>query len=260
MNPWSQKTLAFVRNNDYLDKLQLVYPHEEKERDITTNTLEEIKRAYKAGDREKLLDLLLDLEKFPYKDSYVGFLREDRLAIQRNPETVKRIHSRLTDMGLEGIIAGINTPKEANTRRGNQFIRWAKDTFEQVDVRGFEKSGDSIVMLNADETTARDFLNKNLGLGLSKRPDFVAKAGKEYVVGEAKFLSSTGGNQGRAFEDGMSLANHSHGKAHKIFILDGIHWIKTGSNEFGRISHSNSAIFSVLLLQSYLNDILAHQT
>lgn len=50
-------------------------------------------------------------------------------------------------------------------------------------------------MLDVNEEVAKDFCNSVLKVGLTKRPDFVAKAGARYVIEEAKFLSAIGGNQ-----------------------------------------------------------------
>ena len=48
-----------------------------------------------------------------------------------------------------------------------------------------------------------------MGVGISKRPDLVAKSNSSYVIGEAKFLSQLGGSQDRGFDDGMALAKKS---------------------------------------------------
>jgi hypothetical protein len=223
MNDWSKKTLALVTKKDYLDQLQMIYSHEEGERDVSDETIRLIKAAFRKRDSKALLNQLLSLEKFPYKDSYVGFLRKDRNAIKRNPQTVKRICDRLYSMGIESVINGITQSKEANTRRGPQFSNWIKNNFKVVDLDQFKRSTSGVVILGSTELQARDFCNKTLGIGISKRPDIVAKAGRKYVVGEAKFLSSTGGNQGRAFDDGIHLATNASGSAYKIFVLDGIH-------------------------------------
>jgi len=255
MNEWAKRTLQLVMEQDYLDKLQKVYPHEEGERDVAQSTLDSIRQSFEKRNEKVLLNQLLSLEKFPYKDSYIGFLRKDRTAIERNPETVKRICDRLYAMGIEGIISGITQSKEANTRRGNQFSDWAKSHFTWVGLDEFKKSTQGIIMLNATELEARNFCNTVMGIGISKRPDMVAKAGHHYIVGEAKFLSSTGGNQGRAFDDGMGLATNSSGNAHKVFLLDGIHWIERGSDQYKRIEYGTAAVFSVLLLHDYLKSI-----
>jgi len=158
-------------------------------------------------------------------------------------------------MGIEGIIAGITQLKEANTRRGQQFTMWARNKFRWVNVDLFKKSKKGVVMLDATEKEAMRFCNNEMGVGIAKRPDMVAKSGNKYVIGEAKFLSSTGGNQGRAFEDGINLATNSQGSAFKVFILDGVHWIYTRSDQFRRIEHGTAAVFSALLLEEYFSQV-----
>src|SRR5258706_10289223 len=183
MHEWADRTLHLVTNENYIDRLQLIYPHEEGERDIDGDTLKAIRVSFKKRNEIALLRRLLDLEKFPYKDSYVGFLRKDRASIDRNPETVKRICDRLYEMGIESVISGVTQAKEANMRRGNQFSDWAKEQFKVVDIREFKASARGIVLLGATELEARDFCNKVIGLGITKRPDLVAKSARHYVVG-----------------------------------------------------------------------------
>lgn len=255
MNEWSKRTLSLVNDQDYLDKLQQIYPHEEGERDVAQSTLNSIRQSFAQRDEASLLDKLLNLDKFPYKDSYVAFLRSDRTAIGRNPQTVRRICDRLYAMGIDNVIEGVTQPKEANTRRGNQFRDWVREHFKWVSLMEFQSSQKGVVMLDATELQARDFCNKVMGVGISKKPDLVAKSGKSYVAGEAKFLSSTGGNQGRAFDDGMLLATNSSGIAYKVFVLDGIHWIQTGSDQYHRIEYGTAAVFSALLLEEFLNSV-----
>lgn len=91
MNYWSQKTLELVTAQNYLDKLQIIYPHEEGEREVSEEVLKSITTSFITKNNFELIDKLLGLEKFPYKDSYVAFLRKDRTAIERNPETIERI-------------------------------------------------------------------------------------------------------------------------------------------------------------------------
>lgn len=255
MNAWSKSTLELVTKHDYLDQLQLIYSHEEGEREVDESVLDSLKEAFEVRDDKKLLMQLLNLERFPYKDSYVGFLRKDKTAIDRNPETVSRICNKLYSMGINNLLTGVKQSKEANTRRGPQFGNWIKSNFKVVNLKEFIESTEGIVILGSSELEARDFCNRTLGIGISKRPDIVAKSGRKYIVGEAKFLSSTGGNQGRAFDDGINLATNTSGSAYKIFILDGILWIEKGSDQFKRIEHSTASIFSILLLKDFLNDI-----
>ncbi len=256
MNDWSKKTLNLVTTKNYLDKLQEIYPHEEGTRDIDSGAFDAIKTAFAAKDNVSLLNHTLSLQKFPYKDSYVGFLRKDRDAINRNPLTVKRICSRLYATGLDKIIEGATEAKEANRRRGNKFAEWTKKTFRLVDIDEFKRSSSGIILLDASELEAIDFCNREMGVGISKRPDLVAKVGRDYVIGEAKFLSESGGSQDRGFDDGMALAKNPSGKAFKVFIMDGVYWIETGNARYKQIEYGSAAVFSALLLKKYLKSLL----
>lgn len=255
MNEWARNTLDLVHNENYLDLLQGIYSHEDGPRNVSQKSIAAIRASFDNRDEATLINQLLDLDKFPYKDSYVAFLRKDRTAIERNPSTVRRICDRIFDMGIEALIAGINQPKEANTRRGNQFSNWLKMQYRAANMVDFIKSKEGIVILEATELEAKDFCNRELHVGITKRPDVVAKVGKRYVIGEAKFLSSTGGNQDRAFDDGIKLATNSDGSAYKIFVLDGVFWIEKGSEQYQRIDHSTASIFSALLLNQYLTSL-----
>jgi hypothetical protein len=255
MNKWAKRTVEIATTSDYLDRLYDIYPSESKTRQVKKEVLTDIRKSYEKRDCKELLRQLLDLETFPFKDSYVSFLRSDREALERNPRTVKRICEAIFTMEFEELQQGIERPKEANTRRGPQFTDWARDSFRHVSIGKFLESEKGIIFLDDSDKKILDFCNTQLQLGLSKRPDFVAKSGQAYVAGEAKFLSSLGGNQGRGFDDAVGLANKPAGKAHKVAIVDGVVWISPGSQEFKKISYSAANIFSVLLLRKFLTDL-----
>jgi hypothetical protein len=255
MNKWSEQTLKLVTTQNYLDRLQEVYPHEEGERRVNERIVASIKAAFTGKDDIKLLNYTLDLQKFPYKDSYVGFLRKDRKAIERNPITVKRICAHLYEKGIDKIIEGASESMEANRRRGNKFTEWTKKNFKLVGIDEFKASTDGIILLDASELEAKDFCNREMGVGISKRPDLVAKSGRKYVIGEAKFLSQSGGSQDRGFDDGMALAKNPSGRAYKTFIMDGVYWIETGNARYKQIEYGTADVFSVLLLKSFLRTL-----
>ena len=194
---------------------------------------------------------LLDLEKFPYKDSYISFLRKDRDAIKRNPKTVKRIAGRLYEMGIDKIIENIQAPKEANQRRGSQFRNWSFKTFAVKNLQDFKNSEKGLVLLNTNEQLAMNFCQVELRIAVTKRPDLVAKLNKQYIVGESKFASDDGGNQNTAFKDGIDLINNTSGRAHKVFLLDGVVWIAKSDAKITAIAHSTANIFSEILLKEF---------
>jgi hypothetical protein len=255
MNEWSQRTLQLVTTRNYLDRLQEIYPHEEGDRNVDMGILNSIEVAFNERNDIALLNYSLDLEKFPYKDSYVGFLRKDRSAIGRNPLTVKRICDRLYEKGIDEIVRGAKESMEANRRRGNKFSEWTKKNFKLVGIDEFKTSKSGVVLLNTSELEAKDFCNREMGVGISKRPDLVAKSNSSYVIGEAKFLSQLGGSQDRGFDDGMILAKNPSGKAYKVFIMDGVYWIAMGNARYEQIVYGTAAVFSALLLTEFLQSL-----
>ena len=255
MNEWAKKTVRLAKSKDYLDRLYDIYPNDSVQRQVDLSIINSIEETFINRDCIGLLNRLLDLDKFPFKDSYISFLRSDRAAIKRNPKTTKRICDLLFDMGFAKVKEGIIEPKEANTRRGPQFAHWLKSKFTNVDLDSFVNSENGIIFLEDSEKKILDFCNTELGLGLSKRPDFMAKSKTRYVVGEAKFLSSLGGNQGRGFDDAIKLAANPSGRAYKAALIDGVVWIEGGSQEYKKIEHQNFYVFSALLLEEFLRKI-----
>jgi hypothetical protein len=69
---------------------------------------------------------LLDLDLFPIKDSYIDFLRKDKDALRRNPNTVQRIAGSLFQFGLHEILEMCREPKETNRQIGPMFKNWVK--------------------------------------------------------------------------------------------------------------------------------------
>lgn len=255
MNEWARKTARIAQAENYLDRIRLVYPSETRPRVVPSEALASVKAAFRGGDKLRLLNVLLDQERFPFDDSYVQFLRVDRDAIRRNPETVERICGALFRMGEEELIKGVTAPVVANRRRGAQFKQWTRATFRYVSLRKFENSRDGIVFLKANERELRDYANEKFGAGLRKRPDFVAKSGTRCVVGEAKFLSSEGGEQRGGFQDAVSVAAHPAGGAIKVSILDGIVWLESESGFYQFIQNSSINVFSALLLKEFLGSL-----
>lgn len=255
MNKWAQETARLAKEGDYLDRLHAIYPSEAKTRIVPKAVKQEIERAYNNRDKITLLDVLLNQERFPFDDSYVQFLRSDRAAIARNPKTVERLCLTLSRMGLPKVLKGVSAPIVPNRRRGAQFRQWAKAHFQFMESKKFEASRDGMVFLDASEKALRDYANAKFGAGLKKRPDFVAKSGSKYVVGEAKFLSSAGGEQAGGFEDAVSVAAHPAGGAVKVSILDGIVWLESSSGFYQFIENSSINVFSALLLKDFLRSL-----
>jgi hypothetical protein len=100
VNHWTQLSIDFANQRNYLDELFKIYPTiPEGIREIDPIKWKAIEKAYNENNKIELLKLLLSLDLFPIKDSYVAYLKRDKTAIYRNPATVDRLYGRLVDIG-----------------------------------------------------------------------------------------------------------------------------------------------------------------
>ncbi|CAN5849156.1 hypothetical protein BH20ACI4_BH20ACI4_23340 [soil metagenome] len=100
MNYWTQLSIDFANQRNYLDELFTVYPLVVGlEREISENKWKRVESAFNNEENDELFKSVLALDLFPIKDSYVGFFRMDKTAIERNPKTVARICGALRSMG-----------------------------------------------------------------------------------------------------------------------------------------------------------------
>jgi hypothetical protein len=92
MNYFTQLSIDYANQRSYLDDLFHVYPTiPEGIREIDAKKWEKVANAFEKQNNELLITELLKLKLFPIKDSYVGFLRLDKHAIQRNPATIDTV-------------------------------------------------------------------------------------------------------------------------------------------------------------------------
>ena len=266
MNYWTELSVEYANQKNYLDSLFKVYPMSPNlRREISNYKWKEISEAYTNSDNENLVKSLLGLELFPIKDSYVAYLKRDPSSIKRNPETINRLAGILYEMGLDNIYEKCTEPKETNRQIGPLFKRWiSKGTlgapvFESVD-DFLNSSGNAI--LNTSDAEMEKFAREYLGYNHNKGLDFVARFGGKYVIGEAKFLTDFGGHQDAQFADAISTitseldTNNLNAEVIKIAICDGVLYI-SGNNKMHRHlkEHDDQIILSSLLLREFLYSI-----
>ena len=76
MNYWTQQSIDFAQQRNYLDELFKVYPLSPNlRRELSQEQEDSLRSAYSARDNVRLVETLLNAELFPMKDSYVPFLR-----------------------------------------------------------------------------------------------------------------------------------------------------------------------------------------
>lgn len=259
-NQWLKSSIDFANQRNYLDELFKIYPTiPEGIREINEDKWKAIEEAFKSKNDEKLLELLLSLDLFPIKDSYVAYLKRDKGAIERNPNTIDRLHGRLVEMGLEKIYEKCSEPKETNRQIGPLFKRWLqKETLGAPYLKLPEfKATKENAILDASDKEMMDFAKEHLDYNRNKGLDFVARFNGKYVIGEAKFLTDFGGHQNAQFADAISTIKTEGVKAVKVAILDGVLYIKGNNKMYKSITttYKDYNIMSALVLREFLYSI-----
>ena len=260
MNKWIEYSIKYANQRSYLDDLFHVYPTiPEGIRDIDNLKWAKVEHAYKAKNNMALIESLLQMDLFPIKDSYIAYLRRDKKAILRNPQTVNRICGRIYELGLTKLFERCSEPKETNRQIGPLFKEWVRSTALGITPVSIEKFTTSTVnaILDASDAEMMDFARKALNYKHDKGLDFVARFNGKYVIGEAKFLTDFGGHQNAQFNDAISTISTPRVNAIKIAILDGVLYIPTNNKMYKDITglHRNANIMSALVLREFLYSI-----
>jgi hypothetical protein len=258
VNKWIGKSIEIANSAEYLDKLSAVYEMQiNPERPLEKEIVARIREAFDKNNEKELVKLLMEnAAVFPVKDSYVGFLRKKETAIDENPKTIKRIVERLRSLGLEKMIQEASRPKETNRQLGNAFKKWLSTLgYDVVEEDVFYKVNNRTMILKGGDKSLARFAKEKLGCELKKGIDFVIKKNDKYVIGEAKFLTTPGGEQDRGFDDAQSFVHEKSGKAIRIAILDGYIWLETLSGIHDKIRQSDDNIMSALLLKEFIESL-----
>ena len=260
MNHWTELSIEYASQRNYLDDLFKVYPTiPDGIREIDEQCWNDIERNFNNKNNIELIKSLLQCDLFPIKDSYVAYLKRDKTAIERNPQTINRLVGRLYEMGLDKIYERCSEPKETNRQIGPLLKRWISSGalgILPVSLKDFVSNNDNAI-LNATDAELASWCKEKLNYSRNKGLDFVARFNGKYIIGEVKFLTDFGGHQNAQFEDAISTIETPNVKAIKIAILDGVLYIK-GTNKMHTqlIQKSDKYdIMSALVLREYLYSI-----
>lgn len=259
MNYWTKLSVDYANQRNYLDELFRIYPTiPEGIRDVDENFWKAVEKAFDAKNDINLIKALLNLDLFPIKDSYVAYLKRDKSALERNPNTVKRLCGRLYEMGLNAILERCTEPKETNRQIGPLFKRWLQKGelgAKLLKLADFKSTGGNAI-LDAGDAELLSFANKYLDYHRNKGLDFIARFNGKYIIGEAKFLTDFGGHQNAQFEDAISTLKAPSKNTIKIAILDGVLYIKGNNKMFKYIKVSpKQNIMSALVLREFLHQV-----
>lgn len=259
MNYWTKLSTEFANQRNYLDELFVVYPTiPEGIRAVDSKTWENIEQAFNTGDNILLLKLLLKMDLFPIKDSYVAYLKRDSTSIERNPQTVNRICGRLHEMGLNKILERCSEPKETNRQIGPFFRRWLqRDVLgvPRLNLKDYINTNENAI-LDVGDAELMKFAKEHFGYNKDKGLDLICRFNGKNVLGEAKFLTDFGGHQNAQFADGISTIRSEVNGAQIIAIFDGVCYIK-GKNKMYKFfeEYTDFNIMSALVLREFLYQI-----
>jgi len=155
-------------------------------------------------------------------------------------------------LGLEQLLQEATRPKETNRQLGSAFRSWLPSLgYPILEEDEFTKAKGVAFLAGSDETL-KEYAAKNLGCKLTKGIDILFKKDSVYVIGEAKFLTTPGGEQSGGFADASKLIKSKSGSAKRIALIDGYIWLKSKKGIHNKIVKSNLDIFSALLLKEFI--------
>ena len=258
MNTFLEQSLRYAQQCSYLDDLFKVYPTIPNGiRDIDESLWHRIEQAYSDRNGKDLIKLLLNLDLFPLKDSYVAYLKRDRSAIERNPKTINRLAAEILEMDLSKLYERCSQPKETNRQIGPMFKKWSTENlgFKSLTIDEFCKTNEDAI-LDASDQCKMNFAKERLNYYQNKGLDLLARINGRYVIGEAKFITDFGGHQNTQFNDAIATIE-TRTNAVKIAILDGVLYIKGNSKMYKDITtiYQDYNIMSALLLRNFLYQI-----
>lgn len=166
-------------------------------------------------------------------------------------------------MTAEETVIRLESAPKLNTQMGPMFTNWLRVKFDLLNIEDFRNSTTGIFVLNSSEEVAKSFINDELHQNLAKRPDLVAKVNETYIVGEAKWIGSPGGNQNKQVVEVIDLCRNQRGNVKRVGIIDGFPWaIKKldgtiiNDKTCVQVQECEYDIVSALLLPEYLRSFL----
>ncbi len=260
MNEWTRKSITLAKTSNYLDRLFSVYPVSNgMPRPLSENKKNKIRQSIENNDKKELILECIKGEVSPIKDSYIGFIKKDKSSLDRNPRTVNRLFGLLNELGYEQIIDQMERPAESNRKMGTSFKEWIDKGTLGIPVSHNQEeflSSNSDMILNLSDKNLGEFARLNLGYGRNRGLDFLCRFSGKYIIGEAKFISASGGNQSNQFDKALdiftSITVTTQFEVIPIAILDGVIYIEDKGRDYAILKRNNNVVLSSLLLRDFI--------
>jgi hypothetical protein len=263
MNKWVSKSLRLARSKGYLDELSQIYPSEiPPQRPLSKEERQAIQSYYEKKDWLTLLKALFALTKinhpFPIEHPYASLMRQIPELIDINPRICQQLGEALLSMPVQQLVAGCERPIDINRRMGPVFRKWLKQYFTSqgykfLQEHGFDSTDTSF--LDAADTSILNYINRKLGIKTTRGRDLLAKIKGKHVVGEARFLSTSGGSQTRDLVETISFIKSTKKTVVAVGVVDGIVWFD--KKYIGMLSalEEDEPVLTALLLQDFLENL-----
>ena len=264
LNEWVRCSIELFETTPYLDNILEVYPLQTARPERLKDKLRRrIISAHQGRRTRELLDILRKRVKFPYDEPLWFLIKNIQGCLENNPQQIQRIADSLYAMTAEETVIRLESAPKLNTQMGPMFTNWLRNNFELLNVDDFRDSTEGVFILNSSEEVGKAFINEELHQDLDKRPDLVAKVNTTYIVGEAKWIGSPGGNQNKQVVEVINVCKNQRRNVIRVGIIDGFPWTVRKSD--GTIINDKTCvqvqeceydIISALLLEDYLNSFL----
>lgn len=264
LNRWVLKSMALFEGTAYLDNLLEVYPLETA---IPSHLEQRLKRriilAHQSRHTNELIRILQGEVKFPYDEPLAYLIKEVQNCLDANPQQMNRIANTLYAMTAEELVIRLESAPKLNTQMGPMFTNWLRRNFQLLNIEDFQQSTEGIFILSSSEEEGKIFVNNVLNQNLRKRPDLVAKVNGTYIIGEAKWIGRSGGNQNNQVRDVLDFCQEQRGDVIRVGIIDGFPWATRKINNSiindkvnVLVQECPYDIVSALLLKEYLDTFL----
>jgi len=264
LNEWVLRSIELFESTPYLDNILDVYPLQSASPERLNERLKRrIISAHQARRTNELISILQSEVKFPYDEPLWFLMKNIQGCLENNPLQIQRIADSLYSMTADETVFRLESAPKLNTQMGPMFTNWLRENFNLLNIEDFTNSTDGIHILNSSEQDGKTFVNEVLNQNLEKRPDLVAKVNSTYIIGEAKWIGSPGGNQNKQVVEVLNLCRDQRGTVIRVGIIDGFPWaIKNNANSIindktvVQVQESEYDIISALLLNDYLSSFL----
>lgn len=264
LNEWVLNSIELFETTAYLDNLLEIYPLETAVPiHLEPRLRRRIVSAHQGRRTDELIAILQGEVKFPYDEPLAYLIKEVENCRQSNPRQINRIANTLYAMTADELVVRLESAPKLNTQMGPMFTNWLRNKFELLNIEYFEESTEGIFVLSSSEEEGKTFVNEKLNQDLRKRPDLVAKVNRTYVIGEAKWIGRSGGNQNNQVRDVLDFCRDQRGAVMRVGIIDGFPWATRKIN--GSIINDKVNVLvqefpydivTALLLEEYLETYL----